>query len=103
MIRSTKVKGLQFVSRKEFKIMISYQIQFKKQIDPEAKDNKWPPWDKNVSDQSKKNIEVWEVVATLPSLKAAINSAKVLIKKYGYDRVQICRVTKLNIKVEVES
>ena len=70
--------------------MISYQIQYKEDTQPKP----------GVGDAA---LGVWKVVAQLPSLKSAINSAKVLIKKYGYDRVQICRVTKLNIKVEVES
>ena len=42
------------------------------------------------------------VVAELPTLQAAIIAAKALIKKYGYDRIQICKVTALKVNVTTE-
>lgn len=70
--------------------MISYQIQYKESTKPSE-------------GVGEAELGVWKIIAQLPSLKSAINSAKVLISKHGYDKVQICRVTKLNVKVEVES
>jgi hypothetical protein len=70
--------------------MVTYQIQYKETTAPSTGvgEAKWG---------------VWKVVAEMHSLKSALNSAKTLIKKYGYDRIQICRSTKMNVKVELES
>lgn len=70
--------------------MTKYQIQYKEDSVPSQGVGEAP-------------FGVWKVIAEMPSLKSAMSSAKALIKKYGYDRIQICRSTKMNIKVELES
>lgn len=44
----------------------------------------------------------WRVVAELPTLQAAITATKSLLKKYGYENLQICKVTSLKIEVHAE-
>lgn len=80
--------------------MVNYQIQFKKQFKDSASQ---PALDYEVSDTSKTLEKTWEVVAEHPTLKSATIAAKTLIKKYGYDRVRICRATKMKINIELES
>lgn len=80
--------------------MVKYQIQFKKKY---GEDSDRPTWDYLVGDKSNDINNWWEVVAEHPTLKSAINSAKVLIKKYGYDRVRICRATNMVINIDLES
>lgn len=71
--------------------MINYQIQYKL----DSKDLK------NEISICDGQLGIWATVSQHPTLKAAFRSAKTLIKKYGYDRIRICRATMLDIKVEV--
>lgn len=81
--------------------MITYQIQYKEDMSLyEVKDKSGKlvpdvvgtaPWG------------TWKVIAEMPSLKSALSAAKNLVKKYGYERIQICRSTKMNVKIELES
>lgn len=70
--------------------MVKYQVQYKEDAKPSTGVGE-APWG------------MWSVVAEHPTLKSAINAAKTLIKKHGSDRIQVCRSTKMNVKVEVES
>lgn len=69
--------------------MVTYQIQYKEDVKPSTGIGE-APWG------------VWKVISEKPSLKSASNTAKTLIKKYGSDRIQVCRSTKMNVKVELE-
>lgn len=74
--------------------MTTYQIQYKLSDEDLSKISQGvgeAPWG------------AWKVIAETHSLKSALNSSKALVKKYGYERIQICRSTKMNIKVELES
>lgn len=83
--------------------MITYQIQYK--ID--MKDYEYTD---AVKESPIKPATVgtapwgtWKVIAEMPTLKSALSAAKNLVRKYGYDKIQICRSTKMNIKIELES
>lgn len=70
--------------------MVNYQVQYKEDAKPSTGISESP-------------LGMWSVVGEHPTLKAAINAAKTLIKKHGSDKIQVCRSTKMNVKVEVES
>lgn len=79
--------------------MITYQVQYKVDMDKyQIKGSTDKPPVVGEAPQG-----TWKVIAELNSLKSALNSAKALIKKYGYENIRVCRSTKMNIKVVLES
>lgn len=81
--------------------MITYQIQYKEdmrnyQLTTAANQAKPPV-------VGEAPFGTWKVIAEMPSLKSALGAAKNLVRKYGYERIQICRSTKMNITIDLES
>ncbi|MBY2478814.1 hypothetical protein KWV16_18250 [Clostridioides difficile] len=71
--------------------MVNYQIQYKEKVNQNVLSG--PPNEAN---------EFWRVVCDMPTLQSAISTTKSLVKKYGYENFQICKVTSIRVEVHAE-
>ncbi|MCC0635251.1 MULTISPECIES: hypothetical protein [unclassified Clostridioides] len=71
--------------------MVNYQIQYKEKVNQNELSG--PPNEAN---------EFWRVVCDMPTLQSAISTTKSLVKKYGYENFQICKVTSIRVEVHAE-